>query len=170
MKILVGPLEQVATLCTAHRPSHLVSWLSHPADWPEPSAEMQRLRLASHDIAKPTDGFTSPAAEHVEQLLAFACDWTGERPLLVHCWAGVSRSTAAAFTIACAKRPDLAEIALASRLRDAAPSATPNLLIVALADVALGRQGRMSAAVAAIGRGCDTLLGTPFALDLGRER
>jgi len=166
MKILVGPLEQVASLCLEHRPSHLVSWLSPPADWPQPPAQMQLLRLASHDVVEPGEGFEPPAAEHVARLLAFAQDWSGERPLLVHCWAGVSRSTAAAFTIACAKRPDLAELELARRLREAAPSATPNPLIIALADAALGRDGRMRAAVAAIGRGCATELGTPFALDL----
>ena len=169
MKILVAPLEAVEGLCRAHAPSHLVSWLSPPAlppDLPAPLAPARRLHLSSHDVALPTDGFQAPAAGDVARLLAFAAGWTGERPLLVHCWAGVSRSTAAAYAIACLKRPDLDEAAIARRLRSLAPCATPNPLIVRLADAQLGRGGRMSEAVAAIGRGCDTALGAPFVLDL----
>lgn len=169
MRVLVGPLEAVASLCEAHAPSHLVSWLSPPATVPELPAALaptHRLHLSSHDVAETLEGYDPPAAAHVARLLEFAAGWSGERPLLVHCWAGVSRSTAAAFAIACLKRPDVAEQALAWRLRRLSPSATPNPLIVRLADDLLGRGGRMSQAVAAIGRGREAVLGTPFSLDL----
>jgi predicted protein tyrosine phosphatase len=170
MKLIVGPLAEVTTLCAQHRPSHLVSWLS-PVDLPPELAAAlapeQRLHLASHDVCAPGEGLEPPTAGHVADLLAFAGGWSGERPLLVHCWAGVSRSTAAAYVIACCKRPDLAEAELALRLRSAAPTATPNSLIVQLADDLLGRGGRMQRAVAGIGRGQETFLGTPFVLDLG---
>ena len=169
MKVLVGPLEAVTGLCEAHAPSHLVTWLSPPdagPDLPAALAPPLRLHLASHDIIEPLEGYEAPTAAHLVRLLDFADGWQGDRPLLVHCWAGVSRSTAAAFTIACLKRPDIEELELARRLRRLAPSATPNPLIVRLADDQLGRAGRMSAAIAAIGRGCEAMLGTPFTLDL----
>ena len=169
MKLIVGPLEEVASLCREHRPSHLVSWLS-PLDLaPQIAAGLapqQRLHLASHDVCAPGEGLEPPTAGHVAELLAFAEGWTGERPLLAHCWAGVSRSTAAAFVIACSKRPNLPEHALAQRLRALAPTATPNPLIVELADDLLSRGGRMVRAVGAIGRGRETMLGTPFVFDL----
>ena len=84
--------------------------------------------------------------------------------MLIHCWAGISRSTAAAYTALCMLRPDSDEEALARELRAASPSATPNRLIVSLADDILGRDGRMVKAIAGIGRGADAFEGTPFIL------
>lgn len=168
MKLLVGPLQEVAALCEAHRPSHLVTWLSPPAAAPEIAAAFapeQRLLLASHDIAVPTEGMQAPTAADVALLLAFAGAWEGERPMLVHCWAGVSRSTAAAFVIACA-RSSRSEQELARALRQASPGATPNALIVRHADALLGRDGRMAAAIADIGRGAEVSLGAAFELQL----
>ena len=84
--------------------------------------------------------------------------------MLVQCWAGVSRSTAAAYVVACALEGEGREADVARRLREAAPFATPNPLIVALADAQLGREGRMVEAVAAIGRGAETSMGRMFVL------
>jgi predicted protein tyrosine phosphatase len=168
MKLIVGPLEQVPALCAAHQPSHLVSWLSPPAEAPEIAQSFppeRRLLLASHDVAFETEGFQAPCERDVARLLTFAASWEGARPLLVHCWAGVSRSTAAAYAIACA-RSRRSEIELARALRDASPGATPNPLIIALADARLGREGRMVEAIAHIGRGAEVFLGAPFALSL----
>jgi predicted protein tyrosine phosphatase len=169
MKLLVGPLQSVAGLCAAHAPSHLVSWLSPPAapgEIAEAFPPERRLFLCSHDLAVPTPGFQAPTVDDVARLLAFARSWDGARPMLVHCWAGVSRSTAAAFAIACAVSPG-SETMLAQALRSASPSATPNPLIVAHADALLGRDGRMIAAIAGIGRGAEVSLGAPFELELG---
>ena len=57
----------------------------------------------------------------------------------------------------------------AARLRDAAPTATPNPLIVAHADRLLDRGGAMVRAVEAIGRGAETDWGAPFELNLIAE-
>ena len=43
-------------------------------------------------------GFTMPKKEHVQAALEFATD---KDSLLVHCWAGCSRSTAMAYVITC---------------------------------------------------------------------
>ncbi len=51
-------------------------------------------------------------------------------------------------------------------MRAASPTATPNGRLVALADMALGRKGRMTGAIAAIGRGEECFEGTPFTLEL----
>jgi predicted protein tyrosine phosphatase len=92
--------------------------------------------------------------------------WDRTAPLVVHCWAGISRSTAAAFVSVCALRPDRDERDIAWMLRRASPTATPNSRIVSFADVLLGRNGRMVAAVEAIGRGEIAAEGVPFRLDL----
>jgi predicted protein tyrosine phosphatase len=54
---------------------------------------------------------------------------------------------------------------IARELRRVSPTATPNRRLVAIADDRLGRDGRMSAAIAAIGRGADCYEGAPFALE-----
>lgn len=169
MTLLVCPLSQVETARSLHRPSHLVSLLSPTSDdraWPTADPGDAHLRLAFHDIAEPRDGFTPPDAALVARLLEFAEGWDPTRPMLVHCWAGVSRSTAAAFIVACQRGPARSERDIAQALRAAAPYATPNPLMVSLADAALGRAGRMSAAVAEIGRGADTFEGVLFELPL----
>lgn len=168
MTLLVCPLSQVETARALHRPSHLISLLSPTDDkaWPTPNAGDEHLRLAFHDIARVRKGLVAPDASVVARLLKFASSWDAARPMLVHCWAGVSRSTAAAYIIACQRAPKGAERDIAQALRAAAPYASPNSLLVSLADRALGRGGRMSAAIAEIGRGADTFEGMLFELPL----
>jgi predicted protein tyrosine phosphatase len=168
MTLLVCPLSQVEAARALHRPSHLISLLSPTDDkvWPVSEAGDAHLRLAFHDIAEIREGFTAPDTALVARLLDFAEGWDAARPMLVHCWAGVSRSTAAAFVIACQSAPQRSEREIAQALRAAAPYATPNALVVSLADAALGRAGRMSAAIAEIGRGADTFEGALFELPL----
>jgi len=86
--------------------------------------------------------------------------------MVIHCFAGVSRSTAAAFISACALTPGRDEYAIARAIRAASPTATPNMRLVALAEEALARKGRMTGAIEAIGRGEDCYEGTPFVLEL----
>ncbi|MEN5147653.1 tyrosine phosphatase family protein [Brevundimonas diminuta] len=167
MRLIVSPLPQVEQLLAAHQPSHLVT-LASPGTVAAFDAA-HRLDLRFNDIAAPREGLVAPSAEHVEALLAFAGGWSGARPLLIHCWAGVSRSTAAAYVIACARTAPGRESEWAARLRGAAPTATPNPLMIALADRLLGRDGAMVRAVEAIGRGAETDWGAPFELHLTAE-
>lgn len=167
MKLIVAPLHEAPALIARHRPSHLIS-LASPGhiDTPLVEAPPHRLDLRFNDIMEPREGLTPPTEADVAALLAFAEGWDGARPLLIHCWAGVSRSTAAAYVIACAGTEPGREQDWADRLRLAAPTATPNPLIVALADGLLTREGAMSRAAAAIGRGVETAWGAAFELDL----
>jgi predicted protein tyrosine phosphatase len=125
------------------------------------------LVLSMHDIVDVLPDMMPPGLVHVERLIGFARAWSRERATVVHCYAGISRSTAAAYIIASALMPDRDEAELARALRLASPSATPNQRLVALADDLLGRQGRMVAAIAAIGRGEEAFEGVPFVLPLG---
>ena len=104
-----------------------------------------------NDIAQPMLGLDAPTEVHVGNLLSFVKDWNGDGAMLVHCWAGVSRSTAAAFISLCVLNDTVPEQDLAARLRQAAAHASPNRLLVALADDLLGRQGRMVDAIDAMG-------------------
>ena len=126
----------------------------------------RHLYLAISDIVEPAPGQTLPEAAHLDELLGFVQGWDRAEPMVIHCFAGVSRSTAAAYIAACALEPQRDEFAIARGLRAASPTATPNVRLVALADRALGRRGRMNEAIARIGRGQECSEGTPFALEL----
>jgi predicted protein tyrosine phosphatase len=117
-----------------------------------------------NDICEPAAGLVLPCQEHVTDLVQFALDWDRKAPLLIHCWAGISRSTAAAFISLCALNPEADELDLAWALRQASPTAYPNRRLVVLGDEALARSGRMIAAVEKIGRGEIAEEGQVFAL------
>lgn len=139
-----------------------------PVVRPASIAADDHLYLAMNDIIEDMPGFVAPGEAQVAELLEFVQRWHAQRaaPIVLHCWAGISRSTAAAFTTVCALAPNRDERAIAQRLRAASPTATPNRRIVQHADRLLGRGGRMVAAIDAIGRGRDTHEGDPFVLDL----
>jgi len=147
---------------------HVISLIGDEVriDRPAAIAAENHLRLRLHDISAPLDGYILPEAEHVADLLAFVRRWDRRAPLVVHCYAGISRSTASAFASVCALNPHRDEEGIARALRRASPTATPNIRIVALADRLLGRDGRMVAAIELIGRGELTTEGIPFRLEL----
>lgn len=142
----------------------LLSLLAAGTDMTRPAAIAadNHLLLSLHDIAEARDGMTMPGREHVEALLDFARSWDRAKPLVVNCYAGISRSTASAYIIAAALAPERDEMELARTLRDLSPSATPNPKLIAIADELLGRDGRIVAAIASIGRGVDAYEGVPF--------
>jgi len=124
------------------------------------------LVLRVDDILNPIEGYTAPLVDHVDQLLQFVERWDRRAPMVFHCYAGISRSTAAAFTAVCALNPRRNELEIAQAIRRASMIAQPNARFVALADQALGRRGRMIEAVRAIGPGNGAYEGEPFRLDL----
>jgi predicted protein tyrosine phosphatase len=164
MTLIVCPLAAVEAELARTRPARMVSLLAPEQAAPEAPTGVRQLVLRFHDLAAPAEGLIAPDAALVSQLLAFAAEWTEPAPMLVHCWMGISRSPAAALAIACARAPHRDEAEIATALRRASPTATPNPLIVALADRLLGRDGRLIAAAAAIGRGMQAATGSPFEL------
>jgi predicted protein tyrosine phosphatase len=133
---------------------------------PESVLPANHMKVSMDDITEATDGFVAPSEHHVEQVLNFVRGWDRAAPLVIHCYAGVSRSTASAFAAACALNPHRDEMAIARQIRAASPIASPNRLIVSLADKALGREGRMLRALEAIGPASMMVAGQPFRVDL----
>ena len=155
MILVVCPLKHLLAIVAERAPSHAVSLGSPGHELPSLPNDVAHLALAMNDIAAPRPGLADPSREAVAELLRFGRGWGGERPMVVHCQLGISRSTAAAFALACQAAPNVPEREIAAALRRAAPCATPNPLVVALADSLLERGGRMVAAAEAIGRGAD---------------
>lgn len=164
----VCPLSRLHDTVAATRASHVVSLMGAGATVERPAgiAAERHLFIGVSDIVEPLEGHILPEAGHIEPLLAFVRAWERESPLVFHCWAGISRSTAAAYIAACALAPERDEAGIALALREVSPSATPNARFVALADDLLGRRGRMVDAIRAIGRGAEAMEGTPFMLQL----
>ena len=165
-RVHVCPLSLVAPTVKSTRASHLISLIKDgtPVERPESIPVDRHLYLGIDDIIEPMDGLITPAEEHVQTLLSFIDTWDQSQPMVVHCYAGISRSTAAAFISLCAVRPERSEIDIAKRLRAASAIATPNILLVGLADRMLDRKGRMVEAINSIGRGESAFENVPFSL------
>ena len=161
----LSKLDSVLADCGAEWVATLIG-VDASASRPQSIVEDRHLVLRMSDISIARDGHVLPDELHVRALLDFVDRWDRRSPLLMHCFAGVSRSTAAAFVAACSLMPDHSETDIAQALRLASPSASPNMRIVELGDLLLGRNGRMIAAIAQVGRGVDCFEGVPFRLEL----
>lgn len=153
MTLIVCGLSEAAKVIAERRPSHMVSLLdpSSMISTPLGIHPERHLKIGVNDISIPTEGLIPPTEAVVLDLLEFSRAWDEASPMLVHCWAGISRSTAAAFVIACDKSPQADEMAIAQAMRQASRHASPNRRIVTLADDIMGRGGRMLAAIDAMG-------------------
>jgi len=166
MKIIISSLEDVPHAIARHRPSHMITLLDPDSMIPTPRGihPERHLKVGVNDIAEAAEGLVHPTAEVVEDILRFGRGWEPVDPMLVHCWAGISRSSATAFILACERNPETPETLIAEQLRKASRAATPNALMVRLADDMLGRQGRMVDAVRGIGIGDWLQANPPYGL------
>jgi predicted protein tyrosine phosphatase len=136
--------------------------------WPDPAEAFgaydphDRTTLRFHDAIEPAADIVLPTPEDIDAVLRFGRAMhepavRHDAHVLVHCHMGISRSTAAMATLIAQADPDIDEDALFARLADVRPKAWPNSLMIGFADAALGRQGRLTAA-----------LGRHYARQLGR--
>lgn len=152
------------TICGIEElPDHCAQGVTHvltliDPGWPEIETfqsydSHQRKTMNFHDIIEPIEGKVMPGPEHVAEVLSFGAELAASRDdraeghLLVHCYMGVSRSTAAMLSLLAQVHPDEAEDRLFARLRKIRPQAWPNSLMVGHADEQLGREGRLTAAL-----------------------
>ena len=136
------------------------------AQRPPSVPEANHLKISMDDITAAAEGFVTPSASHIGQVLDFVRRWNRDAPMVIHCYAGISRSTASAFAAACLLNPHRDELSIAQQIRNASPTAIPNRLIVTLADEALGRQGRMLRALDAMGPGTMSIESRPFRVEI----
>jgi predicted protein tyrosine phosphatase len=136
--------------------THVLSLLD--PDWPEITGfrdygTHRRMTLRFHDVIDPGRGMTVPTKDHVGEILHFGNELAAEagsdaaRHLLVHCHAGISRSTAAMVSLLAQIDPHEDEDRLFERVRQIRPQAWPNSLMIGYADDILRREGRLVAAL-----------------------
>jgi len=151
-RITVCGLDELAGHREA-RVTHVLSILD--PEWPVPDVfdtfdAHKKLELRFHDVIEEDPGTIPPQPVHIEQLLAFGRD-LGQQPaidahLLVHCHAGISRSSAAMALLLAEAMPDRSGDAVFADILRIRPQIWPNLRIVELGDRALGRHGDLIAA------------------------
>lgn len=151
-KVSVCGIEEL----TGHREtgvSHVLSILD--PEWPVPEAfgafgEHEKLELRFHDVIEEAPGQVPPREEHVAALLRFGRDLAAEPPpsahLLVHCHAGISRSTGAMALVLAQALPRLPAGRIMEDLLRIRDKAWPNLRLIEMGDAALGRGGELIAA------------------------
>ncbi|MBV8767284.1 MAG: dual specificity protein phosphatase family protein [Hyphomicrobiales bacterium] len=141
---------------SARAVTHVLSILD--PNWPEPAAFFSydphhRTEMHFTDAIEPGPEVELPQAHHVEAILAFGDTFQrdlakqGEAHLLIHCHAGISRSTAAMTTLLMQSAPEQTEERIFERLVAIRPQAWPNSRMIGFADELLGRGGRLTAAL-----------------------
>lgn len=165
--LYVCPLKRVEKVVAETKAQHLVSILD-AKDIPSTPASISpqcHFKIAT-DVQLPPNlaQTTLDSLNPIQSLLAFARSWPRTAPIVVHCMAGLSRSTAAAFAILCALNDSTDEIVIAQELRARAAFADPDSLITALADKTLKRNGRMQRAIENLNDALPVETGTPFSI------
>ncbi len=169
--LVVCTRRQLPETVTKHSACHVLA-LGSAAEGPPTGlngAVGRWTERVFNDIAEPRGRLIMPSVDDVAAILeAGRAASEARQPLIVCCFAGVSRSTAAAYAIACDRHGPGSEDRLAWALRSMSPEATPNPAVIALADGRLGRKGAMIGAIAAMGRGAECEEGRSFAWHLDR--
>jgi predicted protein tyrosine phosphatase len=155
--LTVCGLEEL-TLHGSRGVTHVLSILD--PDCPEPAAfhaydRHHRTILRFHDAIEPASNIVLPERHNIEGILRFGrslanpMDGDVEPHLLVHCHAGISRSTAAMAMLMAQLDADQDEDGIFGRLVELRPKAWPNSRMIGFADRLLARNGRL---IEALGR------------------
>jgi predicted protein tyrosine phosphatase len=163
LRVTICGLDELAGHC-ALGVTHVLSILDPGWPEPEPLRDFElsrRLKLNFHDVIEAEPGWIAPERFDVELLLAFGrslgeiVDEAGAEAathLLVHCHAGVSRSTAAAILLLAQHEPARSAQNVVGQVIRARPRAWPNLRMIEMGDELLGRDGEIVASVRALYR------------------
>jgi len=127
--------------------SHVVSILDPERADPEDFtayAPHRRVLWRFDDTVEHRPGFTPPAEHDVRKILKLGEELLQEKAdqLLIHCHAGVSRSTATA-VILMAQNNAGRESEVFGELRRVRPRSWPNSLMIGIADTLLERDGKL---------------------------
>jgi predicted protein tyrosine phosphatase len=127
--------------------THVIS-INNPGSSPPPalaSHHGRHLVLKFHDLSKPSRELKSPTQSDVGRILEFGREIGGAHRVLVHCAAGISRSSAAALAIIASKMvpsSKSADEAIQTVLK-VKQLIHPNRLMVKFIDAQLGYQGAL---------------------------
>jgi predicted protein tyrosine phosphatase len=152
--IYITSWQDLYPVADAVAATHVISLLGVEgvADTPKPVRPENHLQLDIDDIAYEIDGYIAPNRRHVAELIEFGESWRRQGPIICHCYAGISRSSAAALILLALYNPGQERMA-AEQLRAQADHVQPNKRLIRFADEILGRDGALIAAAEAMGPG-----------------
>ena len=104
--------------------------------------EPKQLILQFEDINKPMDDYIIPQMCHIKRALEFA-DKIEDGSLLIHCHAGISRSSAIALAVIAKRLGPGKEEEAVNTLEHINPNCRPNKFIVEMTDELLERDGKL---------------------------
>lgn len=153
MKVFVCSRNQVSRKTSKLGITHVLSLLD-PGKKPylHPSTPNKNWLLLHFEDNLEAHQPNSPTKDHVKLILDWAKKLPNDAILLVHCEAGVSRSTAAAFAILVQHHGVDNIEDCASMLLDVRPEACPNPLITLWADEILECGGKLHAVAETIAK------------------
>lgn len=141
MKLTITGLSEANDLKKQGIPDKIIS-LVDPLIAKNLEADNNHIVIPVHDIDQPIQGWVYPAVEHIREVLEFTRDIKENDNVLVHCHAGVSRSTAMAIGILIQHgMPPKDAVEYVFEIRDCA---WPNNLMIDLLDTEFNLQGELS--------------------------
>ncbi len=162
----ICPLRLIEETIAASGATRLISVVNPHLMPPTPTRidPALHLRLPITDAMPERGEGPHPARHHIERLMEFTLAWPRDAPILIHCFSGLNRSPAAAYIMLAALNPNVPETLIAYRLRAASETASPNRIMVGIADLVLQRHGFLSSAIELIGPGQPAAEGPSFLL------
>lgn len=144
MKIEICSRKEAPIKVERNPGCNIISIVDCGHEHPEFERFNRRLRLRFDDISVPVSLVyrLGPSPAHIREIISFA-HAIDERPLIVHCKAGISRSSAAAFIVYAVK---FGPAGIRDRFRPMLGLIHPNAEMLRLADGLLNLDGQLIAA------------------------
>ena len=145
---------KVLTSSASKSYTHVISFGTNEPEQFPPSGFSEhsgkKLRLIFHDVTWSRHNLIAPEHKQIVELINFIKTDLGSKDsnFLIHCWAGQSRSTAAALILIQIIHNDV--VAACKALLNIVPHAKPNLLMIKYADSILSCGGKLIEAVEVI--------------------
>jgi len=139
--IIVCSLADQKSVCLSVNASHLISVVDPGYEPETPHTVKNHLKLGFDDIIdisvynsifrnnKSNVKQVLPSLEHTNSIIDFVNSWKKNKPIVIHCWCGVSRSMAVATYLIC-KEDTLNIVNNIRYIRSVAPHANPNKLMI----------------------------------------
>ena len=160
--IIVTSLKDHAQVCESVNASHLISVIDPGYEPKTPKIIKNHLKLGFDDIielskfnsihrnygfsqSESLDNQVLPNKDHIKKIIEFVKTWDQSKPIVIHCWCGVSRSMATAIFIICNFHPNNVDSNV-RYMRKISPHANPNKLMVSMFEKYLNVEGKIEEA------------------------